>query len=95
MGHSDNYILANPLVTPTHIVPEWYFLAFYANLRSVPDKLTGIFFLVFFIVELFEEFDDDDLCVYDLFFFSLHEVIVVLTMVGFIILTWTGGKPVE
>jgi ubiquinol-cytochrome c reductase cytochrome b subunit len=42
MGHADNYIEANPLVTPTHIVPEWYFLPFYAILRSVPDKLGGV-----------------------------------------------------
>ena len=39
LGHSDNYIPANPLVTPAHIVPEWYLLPFYAILRSVPDKL--------------------------------------------------------
>jgi quinol-cytochrome oxidoreductase complex cytochrome b subunit len=42
MGHPDNYIKANPLVTPPHIVPEWYFLPFYAILRSVPDKLGGV-----------------------------------------------------
>jgi ubiquinol-cytochrome c reductase cytochrome b subunit len=42
MGHPDNYIEANPLVTPAHIVPEWYFLPFYAILRTVPDKLGGV-----------------------------------------------------
>ncbi|OYX16648.1 MAG: cytochrome b [Sphingomonadales bacterium 32-67-7] len=42
MGHPDNYIPANPLSTPAHIVPEWYFLPFYAILRSVPDKLGGV-----------------------------------------------------
>ncbi len=42
MGHPDNYIPANPLVTPAHIVPEWYFLPFYAILRSIPDKLMGV-----------------------------------------------------
>ena len=42
MGHPDNYIEANPLVTPAHIVPEWYFLPFYAVLRSIPDKLGGV-----------------------------------------------------
>jgi quinol-cytochrome oxidoreductase complex cytochrome b subunit len=40
LGHPDNYIPANPMVTPAHIVPEWYFLPFYAILRSIPDKLT-------------------------------------------------------
>ena len=42
LGHPDNYIPANPLVTPAHIVPEWYFLPFYAILRAVPDKLGGV-----------------------------------------------------
>ena len=42
LGHSDNYIPANPLSTPAHIVPEWYLLPFYAILRAVPDKLGGV-----------------------------------------------------
>jgi len=42
LGHPDNYIPANPAVTPTHIVPEWYYLPFYAILRAVPNKLGGV-----------------------------------------------------
>ncbi len=42
LGHSDNYIPANPLQTPPHIVPEWYFLPFYAILRAIPSKLGGV-----------------------------------------------------
>lgn len=42
LGHPDNYIEANAMVTPPHIVPEWYFLPFYAILRAVPDKLLGV-----------------------------------------------------
>jgi quinol-cytochrome oxidoreductase complex cytochrome b subunit len=42
LGHTDNYIPANPLVTPPHIQPEWYFLFAYAILRSIPDKLLGV-----------------------------------------------------
>jgi quinol-cytochrome oxidoreductase complex cytochrome b subunit len=55
LGHPDNYIPANPLVTPVHIVPEWYFLPFYAILRSIPNKLGGVvlmfssIFILFFI----------------------------------------------
>jgi len=45
LGHSDNYIPANPLVTPKDIVPEWYFLPFYAMLRSIPQKLVGVIVL--------------------------------------------------
>ena len=46
LSHSDNYIPANALVTPNHIVPEWYFLPFYAILRSVPNKLLGVILLL-------------------------------------------------
>ena len=42
LGHVDNQTPANPLVTPSHIVPEWYFLPFYAILRSIPQKLFGV-----------------------------------------------------
>ena len=53
LGHPDNYIPANPLVTPAHIVPEWYFLPFYAVLRSVPDKLMGVIALFAAVGTLF------------------------------------------
>jgi quinol-cytochrome oxidoreductase complex cytochrome b subunit len=42
LSHPDNFIPANPLVTPPHIVPEWYFLPFYAILRAIPNKLGGV-----------------------------------------------------
>ncbi len=42
LGHADNFIEANPMVTPPHIVPEWYFLPFYAILRAIPSKLGGV-----------------------------------------------------
>jgi ubiquinol-cytochrome c reductase cytochrome b subunit len=59
LGHSDNYIPANPLVTPAHIQPEWYFLFAYAILRSIPDKLLGVLalfgsLLVLLLVPIFE-----------------------------------------
>ncbi|MBC2860639.1 cytochrome b/b6 [Stappia sp. 28M-7] len=53
LGHADNYIEANPLVTPTHIVPEWYFLPFYAILRAVPDKLGGVILMFGSIAVMF------------------------------------------
>jgi ubiquinol-cytochrome c reductase cytochrome b subunit len=53
LGHSDNYIPANPLVTPPHIVPEWYFLPFYAILRAIPSKLFGVIALIASIGILF------------------------------------------
>jgi len=53
LGHSDNYIPGNPLVTPAHIVPEWYFLPAYAILRSIPNKLIGVLALFAAILVLF------------------------------------------
>jgi quinol-cytochrome oxidoreductase complex cytochrome b subunit len=53
LGHPDNYIMANPKVTPAHIVPEWYFLIFYAILRSVPNKLAGVCAMFSSIIVLF------------------------------------------
>ncbi|MEL6685990.1 MAG: cytochrome b/b6 [Pseudomonadota bacterium] len=53
LGHADNYIPADPLLTPAHIVPEWYFLPFYAILRAVPDKLAGILLMIGAIGVLF------------------------------------------
>lgn len=53
LGHPDNYIPADPMVTPEHIVPEWYFLPFYAMLRCVPNKSLGIIILALSIIQLF------------------------------------------
>jgi len=53
LGHPDNYIPANPLITPSLIVPEWYLLPFYAILRAIPDKLLGVIFLVISIAILY------------------------------------------
>lgn len=52
-GEPDNYIQADPLVTPPHIVPEWYFLPFYALLRAVPDKVGGVFLMFSAVLILF------------------------------------------
>jgi ubiquinol-cytochrome c reductase cytochrome b subunit len=74
LGHTDNYILANSLVTPVHIVPEWYFLPFYAILRSIPHKLGGfvalimaifiLFVLPFLIVSFYKNFFIDELKIF-------------------------------
>ena len=53
LSHPDNYIPADPLSTPAHIVPEWYFLPFYAMLRSVPNKELGVIILMASIFQLF------------------------------------------
>ena len=53
LGHAINYVPANPLVTPTHIVPEWYYLPFYAILRAIPSKLGGVIAMFSSILILF------------------------------------------
>jgi quinol-cytochrome oxidoreductase complex cytochrome b subunit len=53
LGHPDNYIKANALITPKHIVPEWYFLPFYAILRAIPNKLGGVLAMFLSILILF------------------------------------------
>jgi len=53
LGHADNYIPANPMVTPPHIVPEWYFLPYYAILRAIPSKLFGVIAMFSSIAVLF------------------------------------------
>lgn len=53
LGHPDNYIMANSEVTPVHIVPEWYFLPFYAILRSIPSKIIGVLALLASIIVLY------------------------------------------
>ena len=75
LSHSDNYIPANSLVTPTHIVPEWYFSIFYAILRAIPSKLGGIWMLIcsliilFILPFIFEKF-------YILFNFKMIRVVI-------------------
>jgi ubiquinol-cytochrome c reductase cytochrome b subunit len=95
MGHSDNYIEANPLVTPAHIVPEWYFLLFYAILRSIPDKLAGVLALLLSIITLiFLPFLLKP-AVRSLAFRPFSRILFWLFVLDCIVLTWIGGCPAE
>ena len=96
LGHPDNYISANQLVTPTHIVPEWYFLPLYAILRSVPDKLMGIIALVFAFLGLFLlPFIFGILNIIRSFFYKPYmKIIVLIFVVNSFFLGWIGGMPV-
>jgi ubiquinol-cytochrome c reductase cytochrome b subunit len=95
LGHSDNYIEANPLVTPAHIVPEWYFLLFYAILRSIPDKLIGVLALLASIAVLFVLPFLLKPLVRSLAFRPLSRALFWLLVVDCVILTWIGGCPAE
>jgi len=95
LGHSDNYIPANPLVTPPHIVPEWYFLPFYAILRSIPDKLGGVAAMIgaILVLGLLPVFNFSE--VRSSKFRPIFSIFYWLFTVNFLILGWIGQKPVE
>ena len=95
LGHPDNYIPADPLKTPAHIVPEWYFLPFYAILRAIPDKLGGVIAMISAILILFVLPWLDTSKVRSATFRPIYKKLFWLLLVDVIILTWIGGKPVE
>ncbi len=93
LGHSDNYIQANPLVTPTHIVPEWYFLPFYAILRSVPSKLGGVLMMFGAIAVLFVLPWLDTSPVRSAKFRPIYRQLMYVFVVDVVVLGYVGGKP--
>ena len=95
MGHPDNYIPANPMVTPPHIVPEWYFLPFYAILRSIPDKLGGVIAMGGALVILFAIPFINTSEIRSSQFRPLFRKLFWLLVVDFLVLGWIGQKPVE
>nr|YP_009502829.1 cytochrome b [Bactrocera tsuneonis]AWY19072.1 cytochrome b [Bactrocera tsuneonis]UKG21051.1 cytochrome b [Bactrocera tsuneonis] len=95
LGDPDNFIPANPLVTPVHIQPEWYFLFAYAILRSIPNKLGGVIALVLSIAIL------ATLPFYHLSkfrgieFYPINKILFWTMVATVILLTWVGARPVE
>uniref|UniRef100_UPI0030033EA6 cytochrome b n=1 Tax=Desmometopa sabroskyi TaxID=3118444 RepID=UPI0030033EA6 len=95
LGDPDNFIPANPLVTPIHIQPEWYFLFAYAILRSIPNKLGGVIALVISIAILMI------LPFYHLSkfrgiqFYLINQMLFWIMVTTVILLTWIGARPVE
>jgi ubiquinol-cytochrome c reductase cytochrome b subunit len=95
MGHPDNYIPANPLVTPPHIVPEWYFLPFYAILRAVPDKLGGVVLMLGAILILFVIPWLDTSRVRSATFRPVYKGFFWIFVVNGLVLGWIGANPPE
>ena len=95
LGHPDNYIEADPLVTPAHIVPEWYFLPFYAILRAVPDKLGGVVLMFAAIGILFLLPWLDTSRVRSASFRPIYRYFFWILVADCLILGWVGGKPPE
>jgi len=95
LGHPDNYIPANPLQTPAHIVPEWYFLPFYAILRAVPDKLMGVLLMFAAVLVLFFLPWLDRHKVRSANFRPFYKQFFWLFAIDCIILGWVGAMPAE
>ena len=95
LGHSDNYIPANPLVTPAHIQPEWYFLFAYAILRAIPNKLLGVIALFASLLVLLVLPHVHTSLVRSTQFRPIAKVWYWIFIGNFILLTWIGGLPVE
>nr|YP_007890468.1 cytochrome b [Andalucia godoyi]AGH23962.1 apocytochrome b [Andalucia godoyi] len=95
LGHPDNYLEANPLVTPSHIVPEWYFLPFYAILRSIPDKLGGVLCMGLALVAIIVLPYINTSEIRSSQFRPLHRKFFWLLVVDCVILTWIGQCPAE
>lgn len=91
----ENFLLANPLVTPIHIKPEWYFLWVYAILRSIPNKLGGVLalfaaLLILFILPITSTNNKSGII-----FYPINQILFWILTASWLILTWIGGRPVE
>nr|QOE76247.1 cytochrome b [Stenocephalemys albipes] len=95
LGDPDNYTPANPLNTPPHIKPEWYFLFAYAILRSIPNKLGGVLALILSILVLaFLPFLHTSKQ-RSLMFRPITQTLYWILVANLLVLTWIGGQPVE
>nr|BBB55744.1 cytochrome b [Raneya brasiliensis] len=95
LGDPDNFTPANPLVTPPHIKPEWYFLFAYAILRSIPNKLGGVLALLFSILVLMLVPLLHTSKQRGLTFRPMSQAFFWAFVANVLILTWIGGMPVE
>lgn len=95
LGDPDNFIPANPLVTPVHIQPEWYFLFAYAILRSIPNKLGGVIALVLSIAILYILPFSNKKKILRTQFYPINKLLFWSLFTIIILLTWIGARPVE
>ena len=95
LGHPDNYIEANPMKTPLHIVPEWYFLPFYAILRSIPNKIGGVIAMFGSLIILLTIPFTNSSEIRSTTFRPIFKVCYWLLIVAFLLLGWVGQCPVE
>nr|YP_010394031.1 apocytochrome b [Peronospora belbahrii]DAZ88039.1 TPA_asm: apocytochrome b [Peronospora belbahrii] len=95
LGHPDNYIEANPMKTPLHIVPEWYFLPFYAILRSIPNKIGGVIAMFGSLIILLTIPFTNSSEIRSTAFRPIFKIAYWLLILAFLLLGWVGQCPVE
>nr|YP_009433281.1 cytochrome b [Carcinocoris binghami]AGO28050.1 cytochrome b [Carcinocoris binghami] len=95
LGDPENFIPANPLVTPVHIQPEWYFLFAYAILRSIPNKLGGVIAMVLSIVIIMILPFTNKSKFQGLKFYPINKMMFWSLLTTIILLTWIGSRPAE
>lgn len=95
LGHPDNYIPANPMSTPAHIVPEWYFLPVYAILRSIPNKLGGVLAIGLVFASLLVLPFIHSSPIRSSSFRPIHRKLFWLLVADNLLLGWIGCQPVE
>ena len=95
LGHADNYVEANPMKTPLHIVPEWYFLPFYAILRSIPNKIGGVVGMFGSLIILLTIPFTNSSEIRSTAFRPMYKIAYWLLVVSFLLLGWIGQMPVE
>lgn len=95
LGHPDNYIPANPMKTPLHILPEWYFLPFYAILRSIPNKIGGVIAMFGSLLILLTIPFTNSSEIRSTLFRPIFKILYWLLIISFLILGWIGQMPVD
>nr|YP_009020003.1 cytochrome b [Adelphocoris fasciaticollis]AHK09968.1 cytochrome b [Adelphocoris fasciaticollis]ANT45782.1 cytochrome b [Adelphocoris fasciaticollis] len=95
LGDPENFIPANPLVTPVHIQPEWYFLFAYAILRSIPNKLGGVIAMIMSIIIIMILPFTNKNKFQSMSFYPLNKMMFWLMFINLMLLTWIGARPAE
>nr|ATY48742.1 cytochrome b [Gynaephora aureata] len=95
LSDPDNFIPANPLITPPHIQPEWYFLFAYAILRSIPNKLGGVIALIMSILILIILPFSYNKKIQGIQFYPINQMMFWFFIMTIMLLTWIGARPVE
>lgn len=95
LGDAENSIPANPLVTPAHIAPEWYFLPFYAILRSIPDKLLGVMAMFGALLILIPLSFVHSLNIRSNRYRPFINILFWIFVFNFLFLLWLGSKPID